>query len=83
MGESMTLRNSEYRITFSSTSGRFYYYFAKDNTGWYQMTSAGNRHKATAEQVLNHILPALARVKPGVNVVVEYVPELGGPDALG
>jgi len=79
----MTLRNSEYRITFSSTSGRFYYYFAKDDSGWYQMTSAGNRHKATAEQVLNHILPALSRVKPGVNVSVEYVPGLRGPDSTG
>jgi hypothetical protein len=56
----MTLRNTEYRITFSSKAGRFYYYFAKDGSGWYQVTAAGNRHTATAEQVLNHILPALA-----------------------
>jgi hypothetical protein len=56
----MTLRNTEYRITFSSKAGRFYYYFV------------GNRHTATAEQVLNHILPALAKVKPGVDVTVEY-----------
>jgi hypothetical protein len=35
----------------------------------------GNRHKATAEQVLNHILPALAKVKPGVDVTVEYTPD--------
>ncbi|HUV58224.1 MAG TPA: hypothetical protein VMV96_05415 [Acidimicrobiales bacterium] len=76
----MTLRNTEYRITFSSEAGRFYYYFAKDAIGWYQMTSAGNRHNATAEQVLNHILPALSRVKPGVKVRVEYVPEDSGPD---
>ncbi len=77
----MALRNTEYRITFSSKSGRFYYYFAKDDTGWYQMTSEGNRHKATAEQVLNHILPALAQVKAGVKVSVEYVPGLSGPDS--
>jgi len=31
----MTLRNTEYRITFSSEDGRFYYYFAKDDSGWY------------------------------------------------
>jgi hypothetical protein len=78
----MTLRNTEYRITFSSKAGRFYYYFAKDDTGWYQMTSAGNRHKATAEQVLNHILPALSQVKPGVKVSVDYVPEVSGPDSF-
>jgi hypothetical protein len=77
----MTLRNTEYHITFSSTTGRFYYYFAKDGSGWYQITSAGNRHKATAEQVLNHILPALAKVKPGVEVMVEYVPDSSAPDS--
>ena len=76
----MTLRNTEYRITFSSQKGQFYYYFAKDNTGWYQMTSAGNRHKATAEQVLNHILPALAQVKPAVKIRVDYVPDDAGLD---
>jgi hypothetical protein len=82
----MTLRNREFRITFSSKTGRFYYYFAKDAGGWYQVTVAGNRHKATAEQVLNHVLPALAeveagaRLKPGVQIAVEYVPELVNPD---
>jgi hypothetical protein len=76
----MTPRNTEYRITFSSKEGRFYYCFAKDDIGWYQMTSASNRHMATAEQVLNHILPALAQVKPGVKVSVECVPDVSGPD---
>lgn len=77
----MTLRNTEYRITFTSESDRLYYYFAKDGGGWYQITAAGNRHEATAEQVLNHILPALAevepgvRLKPGVKITVEYEPE--------
>ena len=71
----MTLRNTEYLITFSSEAGRFYYSFAKDGSGWYQITAAGNRHKATAEQVLNHILPALAKVKPGVKITVEYTPD--------
>ena len=77
----MTLHNTEYRVTFSSKTGRFYYYFAKDNDGWYQITMAGNRHTATAEQVLNHILPALAEVdpgvklRPGVKMTVEYLPE--------
>ena len=75
----MTLRNTEYRITFSSEDGRFYYYFAKDDSGWYQITAAGNRHKATAEQVLNHVLPALADMKPSLRVSVEYVPEDTSP----
>jgi hypothetical protein len=77
----VTLRNTEYRITFTSESDRLYYYFAKDGSGWYQITAAGHRHEATAEQVLNHILPALAevepgvRLKPGVKITVEYEPE--------
>lgn len=74
VSEGMTLRNTEYRISFRSTRGGFYYYFAKDGRGWYQITAAGNRHKATAEQVLNHLLPALANVKRSVTVTVEYVP---------
>ena len=77
----MTLRNSEYRITFSSEAGRFYYYFAKDDSGWYQITAPGNRHKATAEQVLNHVLPALAKVRPGVKVTVEYMPNGNAEDS--
>lgn len=77
----MTLRNTEYRITFSSKTGRFYYYFAKDDSGWSQITAAGNRHKATAEQVLNHILPALAKIKPGVQVTVDHVPDSTLPGA--
>ena len=75
----MTLRNTEYRITFSSEDGRFYYYFAKDDSGWYQITAAGNRHKATAEHVLNHVLPALADIKPSLRVAVKYVPEDPSP----
>lgn len=70
----MTLRNTEYRITFSSASGRFYYYFARDEEGWYQLTAKGNRHRATAEQVLNHVLPALAGIKPNARITVEYLP---------
>jgi hypothetical protein len=79
----MTLRNTEFRIVFSSKAGRLYYYFARDGEGWYQITAAGSRHKATAEQVLNHVLPALAetepgiRLKPGVKMTVEYLPERG------
>lgn len=77
----MTLRNPEYRVTFSSDAGRLYRFFAKDETGWYQITSKANRHKATAEQVLNHVLPVLARAKPGVNIVADYFPDSAPPDS--
>ena len=48
--ERMPLRNSEYRIGFWSKRGRLYYYFVKDLNGC--TTAAGNRHSATAEQML-------------------------------
>jgi hypothetical protein len=66
------LRNSDYRITFSSLSGRFYYYFAKDD-GWYQITALDHEHRTTPEQVLNHVLPALAHVKPNVAIKVTHL----------
>jgi len=34
---------------------------------------------ATAGQVLNHVMPALANVKPAVQVEVEYLPESRSP----
>jgi len=32
----------------------------------------GRKFKATAEQILNHVLPAVAGVKPNVNIMVEH-----------
>ena len=33
--------------------------FARDAGGWVQTSPAGRRRRCTAEQVLNHLLPAL------------------------
>jgi hypothetical protein len=33
--------------------------FARDKKGWVQTASSGIRRRCTAEQVLNHLLPAL------------------------
>jgi len=33
--------------------------FARDSRGWVQTASSGIRRRCTAEQVLNHLLPAL------------------------
>ena len=33
-----------------------------------------------SEQVLNHVLPVLARAKLGLNIVVDYFPEGASPD---
>jgi hypothetical protein len=63
VGLQRTLRPTEYGITFSSDFGRLYSYCAKDDSGWCQVSAAGHRHQATAEQVLSHLLAARANVK--------------------
>ena len=37
-----------------------------------KQSTTGRRFKATAEQVLNHLLPALAGVNPKVSVRVQH-----------
>jgi aminoglycoside phosphotransferase (APT) family kinase protein len=49
------------RVIERVVADHFCYHFAKDCGGWYQTIAAGNRHQATAERVLNHILPGLPR----------------------
>jgi hypothetical protein len=44
----MTLRNTEFRITFRSKARRFYYYFAKDAGSWYQVTVSARSPGAVA-----------------------------------
>jgi hypothetical protein len=51
------------------TTERYY----RDQTGWLKVSSRGRVFRATAEQVLNHLLPALAfNEKPGLTVEVEH-----------
>jgi hypothetical protein len=63
----MRLTNESYLITLRA--GGVEYYF-RDGDGWVKQTTRGRRFKASAEQVLNHLLPALAGVKPGISVEV-------------
>ena len=65
----MRLTNDCYLVSLR-TSGVEYYY--RDGAGWVKQSTTGRRFKATAEQVLNHLLPALAGVKPGVSVHVRH-----------
>jgi len=68
----MDLSNESYVILISSrnSTGRYY----RDRTGWVKESSRGRKFRATAEQVLNHLLPALAGVKPGLTIRVEHRP---------
>ena len=66
----MRLTNDCYLITLQAGSGVERYY--RDRDRWAKLTTRGRTIPATAEQVLNHLLPALAVVKPGVSVHVEH-----------
>jgi hypothetical protein len=66
----MTLTNDSYVILIRSRTFTERYY--RDKTGWLKVSARGRRFRATAEQVLNHLLPALAGLKPGLSVEVEH-----------
>lgn len=46
--------------------------YYKDETGWVKVSSKGNLFRMTAEQVLNHLLPAIAGIKPDILLKVEH-----------
>jgi hypothetical protein len=52
--------------------GETYY---KDKDGWVKISAKGNKFRMTAEQLLNHLLPAIAGVKKGLEWKVEYRPK--------
>ena len=65
------LRNDTYIVLLHTGSGTERYY--RDKTGWVKISTRGRAFRATAEQVLNHLLPALAGVAGAlVSVEVEH-----------
>jgi hypothetical protein len=66
----MNLTNDSYVIVLRFKNSKERYY--RDSNGWVKESTRGNLFRASAEQVLNHLLPALAGVKPNVAVVVEH-----------
>jgi hypothetical protein len=66
----MTLTNDSYVILIRSKTFTERYY--RDKAGWLKVSARGRKFRATAEQVLNHLLPALAGLKPGLSVQVEH-----------
>ena len=69
-GGDMDLTNDSYLILISTKTSTERYY--RDKDGWLKVSTRGNKFRATAEQVLNHLLPALAGVKPNLTVKVEH-----------
>jgi hypothetical protein len=68
----LKLTNDSYVILlrFKNSSESYY----REQAGWVKVSTRGRKFRATAEQVLNHLLPALAMVKPNVTVEVVYRP---------
>lgn len=66
----MNLSNDSYFILIGTKSSTERYY--RDKAGWVKVSTQGRRFRATAEQVLNHVLPALAGIKPDLTIRVEH-----------
>jgi hypothetical protein len=67
----MKMTNDTYCVVLRgrNTTERYY----RDETGWLKVSSRGRAFRATAEQVLNHLLPALAfGGRLGLTVEVEH-----------
>ncbi len=62
------LRNDTYIVLLRTSGGTERYY--RDRNGWVKVSTRGRPFRATAEQVLNHLLPALAGIA-GAPVAVE------------
>lgn len=66
----MNLKNNCYIIFIGTKNFTEKYY--KDETGWLKISATGREFRMTAEQVLNHLLPAIAGVKSNVILKVEH-----------
>lgn len=66
----MNLKNDRYVILIGTKNFTERYY--RDKDGWVKESAKGNTFRMTAEQVLNHLLPAVAGVKKGVTLKVEH-----------
>lgn len=66
----MKLTNNSYTILLSTKNFTERYY--RDKKGWLKVSARGRKFRMTAEQVLNHLLPALSGIKPNLILKVEY-----------
>jgi hypothetical protein len=77
----MNLTNESYTITISGKNSVEFYY--RDKEGWHKVSSRGRKFPATAEQILNHVLPAIAGVKKNVSIRVEHFEHPGKRVLIG
>ena len=60
----MKLTNESYLILIGTKTLTERYY--RDQKGWVKVSARGRKFRMTAEQLLNHLLPAVAGVKPNL-----------------
>jgi len=65
----VNLTNESYVILIGTKNFVERYY--RDEKGWVKVSARGRTFRATAEQVLNHVMPAIAGIKPNVTIRVE------------
>ena len=66
----MNLKNDSYIISIGTKNFTEKYF--KDKDGWLKISARGKKFRMTAEQVLNHLLPAISGVKKNVILKVEH-----------
>lgn len=66
----MNLTNESYTIFIGTKNFTEKYY--KDKEGWLKISARGKKFRMTTEQVLNHLLPAVANVKQNIILKVEH-----------
>ncbi len=69
----MNLKNESYVILMGTKNFTEKYY--RDEKGWVKISAKGKEFRMTAEQVLNHLLPAVAGIKPNIIIKVEHKDE--------
>jgi hypothetical protein len=66
----MKLTNNNYIISIGTKNFTERYY--RDKAGWLKVSARSRTFRMTAEQVLNHVLPAVAGIKPNLTIKVEH-----------
>ena len=66
----MKLTNDRYTIFLGTKNFTERYY--KDKNGWLKVSARGKEFRMTAEQVLNHLLPALSGIKSNLKIKIKY-----------
>jgi hypothetical protein len=66
----MKLTNNSYIISIGTKNFTEKYF--RDKDGWVKISAKGKKFHMTAEQLLNHLLPAISGIKSGLKWKVEY-----------